>query len=67
MKAAETGRDRYGGIGNDAALSMSFVRARTVVGGRSYQRHWGNHFDDGKPKNIMAKQLHHGATARVFH
>jgi cytochrome b561 len=26
-----------------------------------------SHFDDGKPGNIMAKQLHYGATAKVFH
>jgi cytochrome b561 len=26
-----------------------------------------SHFDDGKPGNIMAKQRHYGATAKVFH
>jgi hypothetical protein len=33
MKATETGRDRQGCIGNDAAFSMSFVQARTVASG----------------------------------
>jgi hypothetical protein len=33
MKATETGRDRQGCIGNDAAFSMSFVQARTLAGG----------------------------------
>jgi hypothetical protein len=31
MKTTETGRDRQGCIGNDAAFSMSFVQARTVA------------------------------------
>jgi cytochrome b561 len=26
-----------------------------------------NHFNDGKPENIMAKQLNYGPTAKIFH
>jgi hypothetical protein len=68
MKATETGRDSQGCIGNDAASSMSFVQARTVAGGVPIK---GAGVPitliDGKSRNILAKQLHQGTTAKGFH
>jgi len=55
MKATETGRDRQGCIGNDAAFSMSFAQARTVAGGVPTTALEANHFDDGKPRSVMSK------------